>query len=120
MQEIRMSSRDIAKTSTEVIDADEQPLALGSPFKAWNPFFSFHYSVTEWSSEGGRTTVRSQRTTFEDGKLRTERFQGEAPGGVYDSMVEQMQRQVAAQAELMMKSFTWFLPQSVRERIKGG
>lgn len=115
-----MSSRDIAKTGTEVIDADDRALDLASPFKAWNPFFSFHYSVTEWSSEGGRTQVRSQRTTFADGKLRTERFQGEADGGVFDSMVEQMQRQVEAQAELMMKSFTWFLPQSVRERIKGG
>ncbi|WP_124539234.1 hypothetical protein [Piscinibacter terrae] len=113
-----MSSHDIAKTGTELIDADEQALEPASPFKAWNPFFSFHYSVTEWSSEGGRTQVRSQRTTFSNGKLRTERFQGEAEGGVYDSMVEQMQRQAATQVELMMKAFTWFLPQAVRERLK--
>jgi len=116
-----MSSRDIAKTGTELLDAetDAQPLALASPLKAWNPFFSFQYSVTEWRSEGGRTQVRSQRTTFSDGQLRTEHFQGETGSGVYDSMVEQMQRQVAAQAELMTKAFTWFLPQAVRERLKG-
>ncbi len=102
-------------TSTEVVNMPDAATDLVPAPLRRNPFFNFSYSVTEWRSQGGVTRVDSRRTSFVDGRLRTERFEGEMEGGVVERMAQQMQRTVLAQAELMMRSMSWFLPAPRRQ-----
>jgi len=73
-------------------------------------FFSFSWSVTEVTSQGGRTQVRSRRSRLENGKLTNESFEGELDGGAYDQAVRRAQEQVAEQATSLLRALTWWLP----------
>jgi len=84
------------------------------PIEPWAGFFSFSYSITEVSAQGGRTRVKSRQTRFEDGKLTSEAFEGELDRGVYEGMAQQAQQVVADQTALLLKSLSWFLPFSRR------
>jgi len=94
----------------ELREADDTPLELLPPARRANPFFSFSYSYTEWSSSGGRTQVKSRKTSFEDGKLVNESFEGELPAGAYEQQVRDAQEQLLGQMRLFLQPFTWFLP----------
>ena len=59
---------------------------------ACTSFFSFRYSSTEVSVVGGKTRIRARQTRFEDGKLKSEAFEGELDRGAYDRMVVEAQR----------------------------
>ena len=73
-------------------------------------FFSFSYSYTEVTSQGGRTHVKSRRAQLADGKLSTESFEGETAGHVYDDMVRQAQQQVLDPSAWLLRSLSWLLP----------
>jgi hypothetical protein len=79
-------------------------------------FFSFSYSVTEVTTQGGRTQVKSRQTSLEEGRLVSEVFEGEADRSAYDQMVRQTQQQVADQMAPFMRSLSWFLPWGGRKR----
>jgi len=72
-----------------------------------NPFFSFRYSYTEMSAEGGRARVKSRNARYEHGKLTTEVFDGEFERSAYDRMLSEAQRHILGQAGLLAR---WFLP----------
>lgn len=95
--------RDRNPGETEVVEVVERSTrAL--------PFLSFSYSITEVSSVGGRTRVRSRTQRLADGKLVSEKFEGELEAGAYDRLAAQASEQFASQLSLLMQPFSWLLP----------
>ena len=66
-------------------------------------FFSFQYSSTEISLVGGKTRIKSRHARFEDGRLKSEAFEGELARSAYDQMASEAQR-------YFWKSLSLFLP----------
>ena len=75
-----------------------------------SPFISFRYSCREVSSSGGRTHIRSKDKSFENGKFKSEEFEGTLDGNVYSDLVDAMQKHFLNQMALFMKPFSMFLP----------
>ena len=75
-----------------------------------SPFISFHYSNKEISSDGVNTNIRSKKKSFENGKFKSEDFEGTLPGSVYFNMVGEMQKLFSNQIKEFMKPFSMFLP----------
>ena len=73
-------------------------------------YTSFSWSVTEVTSRGGRTQVRSRSSRLEDGKLTNESFEGELPEAAYDAAVRRAQAQVAEEATSLLRALAWWLP----------
>src|SRR5438128_10828989 len=73
------------KTAVRKADPDAVEVATLAPRSGG--FFSFRYSYTEFSSQGGRTRVKAKQARLEDGKLSTEAFEGEIDGNAYDEVV---------------------------------
>jgi hypothetical protein len=101
-----------------VVVKDDHPLrethpgaleAVAPPAFA-SSFLRFTFSVTEVSSVGGRTRVRSSTTRLADGRLTSEKFDGELEGGAYERWMQQASDQFAAQLRLLFQPFSWFLP----------
>jgi hypothetical protein len=74
------------------------------------PFFSFRYSYTEVRAVGTTARVKAREVRLEDGVVESHSFEGTCDRSVYDGFVQQMQRQLFAQAALFLKAFSWFLP----------
>lgn len=74
------------------------------------PFISFRYSYREVSSSDGRTHIRSKDKSFENGKFKSEEFEGTLDGNVYSDLVGAMQKHFLNQMALFMKPFSMFLP----------
>ena len=87
-----------------------------TPAARVNPFVSFRYSYTEISAFGGKARVRSRNTRLEDGKLTSEAFEGELDRSAYERMVSQAQHYFVGQTALLMKSLSWLLPFSGKQR----
>jgi len=65
-----MSKRSLTVKSDALLRESEPGVfEVVEPTKAWTPFLSFSYSVTEVSSFAGRTHVKSRTTRLTDGKL---------------------------------------------------
>ena len=107
-----MSKYPLKGTSkkTALRKADPGAVEVATPAPRSGGFFSFRYSYTEFSSQGGRTRVKAKRARLEDGKLSTEAFEGELDGNVYDEVVRQAQQQVLGQAAWLLRSMSWLLP----------
>jgi hypothetical protein len=86
------------------------------PSSRANGFFSFSYSYKEISSRGGKTYVKSKETRFEDGKLKSEAFEGTLHGSIYGSMVSEAQKLFLHQTASFLKQLSWFLPFPKKER----
>jgi len=99
-----MSKYSLKETSnkTAVRKADPDAVEVATLARRSGGFFSFRYSYTEVSSQGGRTRVKTKQARLEDGKLSTEAFEGELGGSVYEELVRQTQQHVLDQ-------MTWFL-----------
>lgn len=69
--------------------------------------FTFRYTRTEISAQGGQAQVRHRETRFENGQVVTEQCEGTIDRAAYDRMVEQNRQMFAAQMEQMMR---WWLP----------
>lgn len=111
-----MSKYPVASTRRAVAkNAEPGPLEIVTPTPIAGPFFSFQYSFTEVSSQGGKTRVTSKQARLADGKLSTESFEGELKRDVYQQVVDQVQKQVLAQTNLLMRSMSWFLPAPRRQ-----
>jgi hypothetical protein len=88
---------------------DETQELLGPEVRR-HGFISWSFSSTEITSTGGSTRVRSRSAKLEHGKLSSSTFEGELPANAYADMVAQAQQQFLRQAELVLKSFSLFLP----------
>jgi hypothetical protein len=97
------------KRSTAVRDPDESAVVPTSPATA-SGFFSFRYSSTVVTSQGGRTQVRSKRVSLEDGKLSTESFEGELPAQAHEEAVRRARQQVLEDAAPIFRALRWMLP----------
>jgi len=96
----------VAKNALEVIE----------PAASSGPFFSFRYSSMEVSAIGGRARVKAKTTRLEDGKLTSETFEGDLERDVYDRAVNDAQRYFLDQTALMLKSLSFLLPFSWKQR----
>lgn len=74
-----------------------------------NPFFSFWYSYQEMHVAEGQTHVKSKEIRFEDGRIKSEEFEGTLPATFHERALLDMQRLFADQAMLLLKQFA-FLP----------
>lgn len=74
------------------------------------PFISFRYSYREVSSNGGTTYIKSRDKSFENGKFKSEEFEGTLDGNVYSNLLSQVQKHFLDQMALFMKPFSMFLP----------
>jgi len=74
------------------------------------PFLSFRYSYTEITAAGGTPRVKAQRARYENGRLESERFEGEVDRSGYERMLAEAQRQFAHQTASMLRSVFSFLP----------
>jgi len=75
------------------------------------PFLSFRYSYTEIAVEGGTPRLRSHRARYENGKLESERFEGEIEGSEYERALAAAQRHFAEQTGALLRSaFSLFAP----------
>ena len=95
-----------------------QDIEILNPVQNASPFISFHYSYKEISSGGGQTHIRSHQRSFENGKFKSEEFEGTLPGNVYLNMVGEMQKIFFNQLSVLMKPFAMLLPFASRDKEK--
>jgi hypothetical protein len=103
-----------AKTTHELRRVEDDPIEDVNSLPMGG-FLSFRHSVTEVTTQGGRTHVKSRQTKLEDGRLVSETFEGEADRGAYDQMVRQAQQRAADRSALFLHSLSWFLPWAGRK-----
>ena len=106
---VRLAERAPRKVEKDAVEVME-------PAARVNPFVSFRYSYTEISAFGGKARVKSRKTRLEDGKLTSEAFEGELDRSAYEQMVSQAQHYFLGQTALLMKSLSWLLPFSGKQR----
>ncbi|HPL68073.1 MAG TPA: hypothetical protein PLG94_16190 [Smithellaceae bacterium] len=105
------------KTGKEIIkDSARNNVEILDPVQQASPFFSFRYSYKEISSDGGRTRIRSKEKSFENGKFKSEEFEGTLPGNIYFNMVGEMQKMFFNQFSTLMKPFSLLLPFGSKDR----
>jgi hypothetical protein len=105
-----MSKLPATKQPQALAKTASRPVRVAEPARAGAPFFSFRYSFTEVSAVGGKTIVKSRHTRLENGRLTQESFEGEMQGDAFEPLAAQAQRHALAQAALMWRAFTGFLP----------
>jgi hypothetical protein len=107
-----MSKLPVKRRKAEIRNAEDPSYEVLAPEQrdSFGPFFSFSFSHTEMSLQGGRARVKSRSARFEDGKLETQTFEGELDRRAFDEFVDQSQRLVAQQASMFLRSLSWFLP----------
>lgn len=76
------------------------------PLPPTNPFFSFTYSSHEMHIADGRTHVKAKQVRFEDGRIKTEQFEGQLPANVYEQTLGETQRFFADQTMSMLNGFS--------------
>ena len=100
----------VTSKKTALRKTDPGAVEVATPAPRPGGFFSFRYSYSEFSSQGGRARMKAKQACLEDGKLSTEAFEGELDGNVYDEVVRQAQQQVLGQAAWLLRSMSWLLP----------
>jgi hypothetical protein len=100
----------IVKSDPALREAEPAELEVIEPTRTATPFVSFSYSITEVSSFAGRTRVKSRTTRMTDGRLVSEKFDGELEGSAYERMAMQAGEQLVGQLRLLMQPFSWLLP----------
>jgi hypothetical protein len=113
-------SKDVLKKDKHGIVRDQanHDIEILDPVQKASPFLSFHYSYKEISSIGGNTHIRSKEKSFENGKLKSEEFEGTLPGNVYANMAGEMQKLFFNQVTALMKPFSMLLPFGLRDKDK--
>ena len=105
------------KGGTEIIESSKgREVDMIRPEKNASSFISFRYSYQEISSDGERTRVRSKKKSFENGKFKSEEFEGTLPGNVYSNMAGQMQKFFFNQVSALLSSFLLFLPSKSKDK----
>lgn len=90
----RAAGRDVAV-------AAEPPRAI--------PFLSFSFTLTELTTQGGRTQVRSRQVRLEDGRLSQASFEGTLGEQVFDDAVRDARRRATDLLGAMFAPFAWLL-----------
>jgi hypothetical protein len=105
-------SRELDRLRQAIIDAPKRevadPVGPVVPYSHTNSFFTFRYSYTEISLQGGDLNVKMKETRFQDGKLVSEECEGTLDRNAYDAVVREAQQQFLNQVGSLMKLF--FLP----------
>ena len=114
-----MDKNLVQKKSDEIVQKPEDhEVEVINPLEKAFPFISFHYSCREISFGGGRTSIRSHKQSFENGKFKAEEFEGTLPGSVYFNMVGEMQKVFFHQLSALMKPFFMLLPSASKDKEK--
>jgi hypothetical protein len=112
-----MEKRPVKRTPLNVEeDNGRKEMEVQGPLERANPFISFRYSFREISSVDGRTHIRATERSFENGKFKSEDFEGTLAGHVYGDMIGRMQRLLFSQMELWMRPFSMFLPGGPKDK----
>ena len=105
------------KDRNEVISHPaDHDVEIFDPVQKASPFIRFRYSCREISSGGGQTRIKSKQKSFENGKFKSEEFEGTLPGNVYSNLAEEMQKSFFNQLTTLMKSFSVFLPFGLKDK----
>jgi hypothetical protein len=83
-----------------------------------SPFISFRYSYKEVSSYGGQTYIRSKEKSLENGKFKSEEFEGTLPGNVGINIVGEIQKLFFNQLTAFIKPFSKILPHRSKDKDK--
>jgi len=114
-----MANNIAKKDKGEVIkNPANHDIEILNPVQKASPFISFHYSYKEISSDGSKTYMRSKEKSFENGKFKSEEFEGTLPGNVYLNMAGEMQKLFFNQISSLMKPFSMFLSSGSRNKDK--
>jgi hypothetical protein len=101
----------IKRRNNEILTgSDTNEIEIIEPSRNTNPFFSFQYSYREISSVGGKTHIKSKDKKFVDGKFTSEEFEGTADHGIYNSLFDNMQKNIFVQMLSLLKPFSLLLP----------
>jgi len=111
-----MGKRLISRMNADIEPADhKKEMEILDPLKKASPFLSFHYSYREISSDGGKTHIRSKEKSFENGKFKSEEFEGTLPGNV-SNMIGEMQKLFLNQLSAFTNPFSMFLSSGSRDK----
>lgn len=77
------------------------------PLQPAESMFSFRYTRTEISTQGGQAQIRHRETRFENGRMVTEQCEGSVDPVIYERMAEQSRQMFAAQMDQVLR---WWLP----------
>jgi hypothetical protein len=117
MEKTRMTQKNEKRDRHEIMKSQaNHDIEILDPVQKASPFLSFHYSYKEISSIGGNTHIRSKEKSFENGKLKSEEFEGTLPGNVYANMAGEMQKHFFNQISSFMKPFSMLLPFGSRDK----
>jgi hypothetical protein len=112
-----MEKRPVTRTNSDLDHADRgKEVEILDPVQSKSPFISFRYSYREVSSVGGKTYVRAKEKSFEDGKFKSEEFEGVATGNLYGNMATEMQKMFLGQIASVVRAVTAFLPGAKRNK----
>src|ERR1700686_4617841 len=75
-----------------------------APASRSHSFLRFRYSYTAMSVLGGKATVNPRNARFEDGKHKSETFEGELDRTAYDRAVSDAQRHIGDQMGQFFKA----------------
>jgi hypothetical protein len=92
---------------TTIEDNSRRTPAPLQPLQPMDSMFSFRYTRTEISTQGGQAQIRHRETRFENGRMVTEQCEGSVDPAIYDQMAEQGRQMFAAQMDQMLR---WWLP----------
>jgi len=101
--------REIEPPTAELIEADTPELPVLQQVWPANPFFSFTYYSQEMRITNGRTQVSFEKVRYEDGRIKSERIEGEMSADAYLQAVRDTQRLIADQTLAVMRQFTSLL-----------
>jgi hypothetical protein len=94
----------------------KKAMEILDPVQRRKLFVSFRYSYREVSSFGDKTYLRAKEKSFENGRFKSEEFEGVAAGNLYDNMATGMQKMFWGRIASLMKAFTAFLPSVKRDK----
>jgi hypothetical protein len=101
----------LKKDSYEIIKRpSKHDVEIIDPVQHASPFICFRFSYKEVSSYGGKTQIKSREKSFEDGKYKSQEFEGTMDGHVYSNMVGEIQRHFLNEMAGLMRQFSMFLP----------
>lgn len=97
------------KENKDVQQKPPNTLDLMRPISPFWPFISFRYSSRTLYCDGEKTHIKAREETLRNGRFTSEEFEGTTDKGVYEEMIQEMQRAFFKQMELFFKPFSIFL-----------
>jgi hypothetical protein len=105
---------------TPVAKADKRDVAARASSRPAltnvKPVFAFRYSFTALSTSRGNASLTHRETSFENGTLTSETFEGSVDRPAYEELVARVHEQMLRQTQMVLRSMFWFLPGARRDR----